>query len=291
MMRFLGLALVCLLALSQVAHAALFDDEGARKKIVELQQQIQVQDQTLTELKKSQQAMEERMASMETVVKGQGLADLLSQIQQLNEELRRVKGDLEVATHNIDTAQQRQKDLYGDIDSRLRKLEGGTIGATAADAPSTALPGAATISTDNGAGANGAATQAKDTEGLKDLEAAQSLSRAGKHREAFEAYDKFLQTYPASTHVAEAQYALGYSQFSLKNYKASIATQQKLLQQFPNNSKAPDALFNIANSQIQLADIDGAKKTLRSLLSQYPSSELASSAKKRLVVLESIKSK
>jgi tol-pal system protein YbgF len=283
MMRFLVLASVCLLTLSQVAQAALFDDEGARKKIVELQQQMQVQSQTLAELKKSQQAMEERVVSMEAIVKGQGLADLLSQIQQLNEELRNVKGQLEVATHNIEATQQRQKDLYGDTDNRLRKLEGGTVAASDGSNP---LPGSATISSDSST-----ATPAKDVEGLKDFEAAQALSRSGKHREAFEAYDKFLQTYPNSSRLSEAQYALGYSQFSLKNYKAAIATQQKLLQQFPESPRAPDAMFNIANSQIQLADIDGAKKTLRSLLAQYGSSEVAPSAKKRLAVLDSIKSK
>jgi len=282
-MRFLILASICLLTLSQVAQAALFDDEGARKKIVELQQQIQVQDQTLAELKKSQQAMEERIASMEAVVKGQGLTDLLSQIQQLNAELRNVKGQLEVATHDIEATQQRQKDLYGDTDNRLRKLEGGTVAAP--DANPSPAPGSATISTDNPPPA------AKDIEGIKDFEAAQALSRSGKHREAFEAYDKFLQTYPNSSRLSEAQYALGYSQFSLKNYKAAIATQQKLLQQFPDSPKAPDAMFNVANSQIQLADIEGAKKTLRSLLAQYPNSEVAPSAKKRLAVLDAIKSR
>jgi tol-pal system protein YbgF len=128
-------------------------------------------------------------------------------------------------------------------------------------------------------------------DGIKDFEAAQSLAMSGKHREAFEAFDKFLQTYPNSSRLSEAQYALGYSQFSLKNYKASIATQQKLLQQFPDSPKAPDAMFNIANSQIQLADIEGAKKTLRSLLGQFPNSEVAPSAKKRLAVLDAIKSR
>lgn len=84
---------------------------------------------------------------------------------------------------------------------------------------------------------------------------------------------------------------MGYAQFSLKNYKASIATQQKLIKQFPDNAKVPDAMFNMANSQIQLSDIDGAKKTLRSLLSQYPQSNVAPNAKRRLAVLDSIKSK
>ncbi len=270
-----SLILAGLLVLSQASHAALFDDEGARKKITELQQQLQTQNQAT---QKSLQTLEERVAALEAVVKGQGLTDLLGQIERLNRELSKVKGDLEVATHSIEATQQRQKDLYGDTDGRLRKLEGGAPVAAAADssAPSAAANPAA--NTDGGAEA-------------KDFEAALALAKAGKHREAFDAYEKFLQTYPNSSRAPEAQYALGYTQFSLKNYKASIATQQKLLQQYPDSPKAPDAMFNIANSQIQLADIDGAKKTLRSLLGQYPNSDVAPSAKKRLTMLDSFKSK
>jgi tol-pal system protein YbgF len=285
-MRNLILVAGCLLALSQSAQAALFGDDEARKKIAELQQQVQNQNQatqaSLAELKKNQQALEQRFAAIEAVIKGQGLMDLLSQIERLNQDLNQVKGQLEVATHNIDTAQQRQRDLYGDVDGRLRKLESGSSqsAAISGDAP-VAAPTA-------GATAGSAASAANE---VKDYASAQALSGAGKHKEAFDAYEKFLQTYPNSSLVPDAQYSLGYTQFSLKNYKAAIATQQKLLKQYPDSPKVPDAMFNIANSQIQLADIDGAKKTLRTLLNQYPNCDVAPSAKRRLSVLDSIKSK
>lgn len=287
-MRSLILASFCLLLISQPAYA-LFEDDAAREKILEVQKQMQSQNQatqaTLDELKKTQQTLEQRVVSMEAVIKGQGLIDLLDQIKRLNEELNNVKGQLEVATHNIEANQQRQRDLYTDIDGRLRKIESG---------PATAMPN----SQDQGqysAGAGDTAVAPDATANVnseaKDFEAAQALSAAGKYREAFDAYQKFLQMYPTSEHVPYAQYALGYAQFSLKNYKASIATQQKLIQQFPDNAKAPDAMFNMANSQIQLSDIDGAKKTLRTLLSRYPQSNVAPNAKRRLAVLDSIKSK
>jgi tol-pal system protein YbgF len=289
-MRNLILVAGCLLVLSQTAQAALFGDDEARKKIADLQQQVQNQNQatqaSLAELKKNQQALEQRLSAIEAVIKGQGLMDLLSQIERLNQDLNQVKGQLEVATHNIDTAQQRQRDLYGDVDGRLRKLEGGSpqSATISSDAPVAAPASVANAPVANAASAASAAE-------VKDYTAAQALSGAGKHREAFDAYEKFLQTYPNSSLVPDAQYSLGYTQFSLKNYKAAIATQQKLVKQYPDSSKVPDAMFNIANSQIQLADIDGAKKTLRTLLNQYPNSDVAPSAKRRLSVLDSIKSK
>jgi len=274
-------SLTYLLAAGQPAHAALFDDKEARQQILELQQKSQSQNQatqaTLDELRKSQQSIEQRVSALEAVIKGQGFADMLNQIDRLNQELNNVKGQLEIATHNIDTAQQRQKDLYTDADSRLRRLESGTpTTVSTVDSPVSTTQATATTTSDN-------------SSELKDYDAAQALSRAGKHKEAFQAFDKFLQAYPGSSKAADAQYALGYSQFALKNYKAAIATQQKLIRQFPDSPKAPDAAFAIANSQIQLADVDAAKATLKDLLAKYPSSEVAPNAKRRLAVLDSIK--
>ena len=276
-------SLTYLLAAGQPAHAALFDDKEARQQILELQQKSQSQNQatqaTLDELRKSQQSIEQRLSALEAVIKGQGFADMLNQIDRLNQELSNVKGQLEIATHNIDTAQQRQKDLYTDADSRLRRLEGGATSGTASAVSTVDTPVTAAQT----------ATTSDSSAEIKDYDAAQALSRAGKHKEAFQAFDKFLQAYPGSSKAAEAQYALGYSQFALKNYKAAIATQQKLIRQFPDSPKAPDAAFAIANSQIQLADVDAAKATLKDLLTKYPNSEVAPNAKRRLAVLDSIK--
>ncbi len=278
--------LTYVLAAAQPAHAALFDDKEARQQIQDLQQKTQSQNQatqsTLDDLKKNQQAIEQRLAALEAVIKGQGFADMLNQIDRLNQELTNVRGQLEVATHNIETTQQRQKDLYTDVDSRVRRLEGGAPAASATDYSG----GASSAGTSSGSSPASSNDNAAE---LKDFDAAQALSRNGKHKEAFQAFDKFLQAYPSSSKAAEAQYGLGYSQFSLKNYKAAIVTQQKLLRQFPDSAKAPEASFAIANAQIQLADVDAAKATLRELLAKYPGSEVAPNAKKRLAVLDSIK--
>ena len=281
-MRKLILISICLLSISQWAHAALFDDKEARQQIVDLQQKTDAQNQStqasLEALKKSQQALEQRILSVENVIKSQGLMDLLSQIDRLNEELNKLKGELDVAQHNIEVSQQRQKDLYADTDGRLRKIESGNA-SPANTAPENKEPPVQMIIT---------ATVEASAES-KAFDSAQALLQTGKYKDAFDAFDKFLQTYSNSKQVPNAQYGLGFSQFSLKNYKAAIATQQKLISQFPDSAKVPDALFNIANCQIQLSDIEGAKKSLRDLIAQHPTSELIPNAKRRLAVLESIK--
>lgn len=289
-MRKLILGILLLSGLSQTASAALFDDKEARQQIQDLQQKADTQNQatkaTLDAIQKNQQALEQRVSKIETTLKSQGLVDLLGQVDRLNQELSKVKGQLEVVTHDIEVTQQRQKDLYTDVDGRVRKLESG---APAANAPAMANTAANNVATANAPAPTAAAPVAESSSEQKDFDAAQALTKAGKHKDAFDAYDKFLQTYPNSKNAPEAMYLLGYSQFSLKNYKAAIATQQKLIKQFPESSKQADAYFNIANAQIQLADVDAAKKSLRDLLAKYPDSEVAPNAKKRLSVLESIK--
>jgi tol-pal system protein YbgF len=262
------------LALTQTAHAGLFSDDEARKKIADLQQQVESQNQ-------ANQALSQRIATMEAVIKGQGLIDLLTQVDQLKQDLSNVKGQLEVTNHSLDMAQQRQKDLYVDVDGRLRKIETAAPASAVNALAATDAPIAGAINPNS---AVEAPTESKD------FDAAQTLLKTGKYKEAFDAFGKFIQTYPGSARLPEAQYSLGFSQFSLKNYKAAIATQQKLVKTYPDSPKAPDAMFNIANAQIQLADIDSAKKTLKELLSKYPSSEIAPNAKRRLSVLDSIKS-
>ena len=80
----------------------------------------------------------------------------------------------------------------------------------------------------------------KDVKAFAD---ADSLSKSAKHKEAFTAFDSFLKEYPTSRLAPDALYGMGYSQFALKNYKSSIATQQKLVDLHPDSVKVADAMF------------------------------------------------
>lgn len=258
-----------LLLCSLTSHAALFDDTEARKKILELEAKSQAnhdaQMAAINDLKK-------RVESLEAVIQGNGLQEMQNQIQQLKQEVAQLSGDLEVANHAIETSQERQKDLYTDTDSRIRKLESNKLDTGAGDASSTQ--------------ANATPAEEKDVKAFND---ADNLSKSGSHKEAFAAFDGFLKEYPNSKLVPDALYGMGYSQFALKNYKSSIATQQKLIDTYADSAKAPDAMYNMANSQIQLGQVTNAKKTLRDLVVKYPDAAVIPNAKKRLKMLETIK--
>jgi tol-pal system protein YbgF len=281
-------------------HAALFDDKEARKKILELEATTTTQHQAaqadLAALKKTQQVIEQRLVEIEAITKGQGLLDMQNQIEGLKQEVAKLKGELELASHNVNLTQQRQKDLYGDADARLRKLEQGQPVANASANPNPvaaveAPPASVVAPAAPVAAAPAASTPepAKNSQEYQLLELAHGLAKEAKYKDAFNAYDKFLKDYPNSAYAPDALYGLGYAQFALKNYKSSMATQQKLLDAHPDNPRAADALFNMANSQFQLGMVPAAKKTLRDLLAKYPNSEVIPAAQKRLKALDAIK--
>ena len=281
-------------------HAALFDDKEARKKILELEATTTTQHQAaqadLAALKKTQQVIEQRLAEIEAITKGQGLLDMQNQIEGLKQEVAKLKGELELASHNVNLTQQRQKDLYGDADARLRKLEQGQPGANASanhnSVPAVEVPPASVAAPAVPVAAAPVASTpepAKNSQEYQLLELAHGLAKEAKYKDAFNAYDKFLKDYLNSAYAPDAMYGLGYAQFALKNYKSAMATQQKLLDAHPDSPRAADALFNIANSQFQLGMVPAAKKTLRDLLAKFPNSEVIPAAQKRLKALDAIK--
>ena len=253
-----ALVAVLLCAAGPVAHAALFDDEQARARIEALRKQTAA----------TQQAVDERLAKIETEVRDRrALVDLASQIDALKADLARMRGQIEVLLNQSETSEKRQKDLYLDIDTRLRKLEKDKESTAAAAAAAAATPPA-------DAPPSPAETKA--------YEAALNQFKLGSYPLAVSALQGMLVTYPNSKLAPNAQYWIGMAHAAQRDYKNAILAQQKVITVWPNDAKAPDAMLNIANSQEALGDRRGAQKTLEGLLEKYPTSQAAASAKQRL---------
>ena len=258
------------------ARAALFDDDEARKRI----------DATNQRLNQIQRTLEERMTALESQLKSQGLAELFSQLEQIKADVARLRGQIEVLTYEQEQQQKRQRDLYVDLDSRLRKLEGGApqSGApTGAPSPSGTLPPATqSASASPSAPAAPAATAA--TAEQRDYDAALDQFKAGKYSAAAAAFAAFVKAYPKSPLAPSAQNWLGNAQFAQKDYRGAINSQRQLVATYPDSATASDALLTIASSQFELGDSAASRKTLEDLIKKYPQSEAAAKARQRLAI-------
>jgi tol-pal system protein YbgF len=240
----LGLCLV-----AGTARAGLFDDDEARRDVAALRAQVET----------NQKAVEERLAKIESLAQDRAI-DLAKQIDDLKQDLARMRGQLEVLGNQIETLDRRQKDLYVDLDARLRKLEG-----------------SANAQEKQAAGASDPVAEGKA------YEAALNQFKLGNYQSSVAAFQSFLASYPDSQQVSSAQYWIGNAYYALRDYKTAIAAQQKVLASWPNSAKAPDALLNIASCQAEMGEVRAARETLQSLVKKYPGTPAAEQAKQRLV--------
>ncbi len=239
----LALTLSC--AFVSTGHAALFEDDEARRAILELRQRVDVLQQ-----------VNQRSGDDNSQVR-RSLLDLQTQIETLRMEHAKLRGQNEQLLRDVADLQRRQKDIAQGVDERLRQFE----------------PVKVTV--------DGLEFQA-DADEKRDFEAALAVFRAGKFADAKTAFAGFVRQYPRSGYLPSARFWLGNAQYAAREYKEAIGNFKVLLSEAPGHARAPEAALSIANCQIELKETRTARKTLEDLLRDYPQSEAAVAAKERL---------
>jgi len=242
------------LLLPVVARAGLFDDDEARRQINNMKAQIE----------SNQKALDERLSKLEATGQERTertAVDLLQLIESMKQDMAKLRGQMEVLVNQTEQLERRQKDLYVDLDNRLRKME--TLGA---------------------------AWQEKLTQGERDAnaekqayETALNQFKVGNYQLSITGFQNFLSNFPNSQLAPNAQYWIGNAHYAMREYKAAIAAQQKVVSLWPEHAKAPDALLDIASYQSEMGDNKAARESLNTLVKKYPNSPAAEKAKQRLV--------
>lgn len=186
-----------------------------------------------------------------------GRLQLAAQIEQLQQQITNMRGQIETLSKQVADSQQAQREMSLNL-SEQQQGGGGDAGSILA--------------------ASEGEQKAYDT--------AIDFFRQGQYKNAAEALGAFVQQYPRSGFAPTAQFYLGSSQYALKDYKSAIASLQAMAQSFPDNQRAPDALLVIAGSQIELNDRNAARATLQRIVRDYPNSQAANTARDRLQLLQ-----
>ena len=253
-----ALAAGALLAMPLFAQAGLFDDEEARRQINELRVQAEGTQRAVNDRLAK---LDDRFARLEAAVQDKkALIDLATMLEGLKGDIAKLRGQNEVLLNQAENLERRQRDLYVDLDARLRKMEQAQLAlAEKVIAPERE------------------AAKEKET-----YEAALNQFRQNNFGAAIAAFQSFMSTYASSQLLPSAQYWTGNAYYALRDYKNAITAQQKVLANWPDNAKAPDAMLNIASSQAELGDAKAARETMQLLLKKFPTSPAADQAKQRL---------
>ncbi|MHB8746833.1 MAG: tol-pal system protein YbgF [Gammaproteobacteria bacterium] len=218
-------------------------------------------------------------------IESQTLVELLTRIDRLQDEMQQMRGHLEEQAHDIEGMQQRQKDMYMELDNRLRKLEqSGATAAPPANGDAGAAPPAASdenapAPTDTGTDA-GTAAGADNEQGS--YQRAFDLLKNAQYPKAIQGFHAFLSRYPDSSLANNAQYWLGEANYVLRDYKTALIEFRKVIDVYPHSSKIPDAMLKIGFIHYAQGNWDKARGTLTQVKARYPGSSAARLADERL---------
>lgn len=234
-------------------HAALFEDDEARKAILDLRQRVEAIRNDADQVKRS--------SADENSVLGKSLLELQRQLELLRGEISSLRGTNEQLSRDMAEVQRQLKDqsrLYSDRISKLEPVKVSVDGVEFVADPAE----------------------------KRDFESALAVFRKGDFAASQNLWVSFMGRYPASQYVPSALFWLGNTQYATRDYKEAIVNFRALIAKSPEHMRAPEAVLSIANCQLELKDVKGARKTLTDLIKAYPNAEATSSAKERLATLK-----
>jgi tol-pal system protein YbgF len=201
---------------------------------------------------------------------------LVIQVQQLQEEVRRLNGLVEEQTSQIRRLKEQSLERYIDLDRRLAEL---------ATAKADEKPGGDTSGLTFGGGiapnpSNNtdipmrpvAEPLVADPAEESAYQAAYSYVNSRNFTAAVDAFQDFLGRYPLGAYAPNAHYWLGELYLVVDPSEPELARQnfKLLLDQYPKNAKVPDALYKLGKVHFLKGSRDRSREYLEQVIREYP---------------------
>ena len=216
------------------------------------------------------------------------LLDMFASLEALRQEINTLRGAIEVQTYNLEQLQQKQRELYSDIDRRLQRLEAQSAGAglsagglavadaeIAAEAPPEPAPGGvAAVAGPEAApvtsAAPGRAEPPADPQAVTPPPAASLPATPGQQAEA--------ERPPPDPVRARAGYQRAFQLLKEAQYSQALAAFTRFLADYPDSAFSDNAQYWLAETHYVMRDYAAAIEGYQALLAAYPDSQKVSHA-------------
>jgi len=225
------------------------------------------------------------------------LANAEIRIQQLESEIRDLRGQIEQQSHEIRKLNERMERLASDVTMRVDDLEKGVRRSNAAASQgsvnsnnrNTATSSASTQESSQASSKNftyssraaraqsdgqsqvlgtigtGSSEDEPQDSAAALYENAFSLLKAANYEAAGTEFQSFLNSYPDHVLSSNAKYWLGETYYVRGNFERSARIFAEGFQSFPNSSKAPDYLLKLGMSLANMGKTEDACTALSQL--------------------------
>ncbi|MBA4177138.1 MAG: tol-pal system protein YbgF [Leptothrix sp. (in: Bacteria)] len=238
------------------AQAGLFDDEEARKAIVDLRSRLTAVEDAgkarAVELGVVNTQLLEQLSAMR-----RSMVELNNQLETMRGELATLRGNDEQMLRDLAELQRKQKDVSQNFDDRLRAIEPVKVSI---DGREAVVP----------------------QEEKRAYDDAIAAIRGGDFDKSVALLTHFQRRFADSAYVDSVRFWLGNALYGKRDYKEAISAFRSFVAAAGEHPRAPEAMLALANSQAEMKDARGARKTIEDLMKTYPRSEAAQAGKERL---------
>jgi len=210
----------------------------------------------------------------------QTIMDMLRQIENLQQEVQQLRGEVEIHTHTLEAMKARQREAYQDQRAVASPV---VISPTSAVPPTLSVTPVAPSSTVVPPPRQPVAGNAEEQAAY---DTAFSLLRSGSYDEAISGFRAFLGNYPQGQLAANGQYWIGEAYYVTRRFKDAMADFQRAVDGYPGSPKTGDALLKIGYIQYELNQTTEARKTLEDVITRFPQSTAAQLASTRLAKMK-----
>jgi tol-pal system protein YbgF len=197
--------------------------------------------------------LDARVGRIDRIVSNQSLVQLQQRVETLQAEMRTLRGEIDELQNGNDALRKQQRDLYADLDNRLKT------------APPVPAGGSAAAGDEQG-------SYARAFDQLK----------AGDYPGAIAGFTRTASAWPDGSLADNTQYWLGEAYYVTRDYDSASAAFQRVLTRWPDSRKAPDALLKLGFTQLEQKRAAAARTTLRQVVQRYPGTDAARLAGDRL---------
>ena len=193
------------------------------------------------------------------------VGSLVVQLQQLQEEVRRLNGLVEEQAQEVQRLKEQSLERYVDLDRRLAGaagqggVPGNPVDGSTVSANPTVSRGESSI----------APLQAWEEAAYQQ---AYDLVKTRQFDGAVKGFKEFLAQYPFGRYAPNAHYWLGELYLVLDPPEAELARQsfKLLLDQYPGDPKVPDAIYKLGRVHFLKGNRYRSREYLNKVITEYP---------------------
>lgn len=215
--------------------------------------------------------------------------EMFFMVQQLQDEVRSLRGIIEQQQYRLDQLETQQRDRYRDMDKRIsllfQQLPEGTglsmTEGTVAEAPAPAAVPPATVppATAGATASSPMVGTGPDADESAGYDAAFARVRARDFAAAESELKTFISRYPNSSLKPNAWYWLGEVYLAQQKNTESQAAFMRVVEDHPRHAKAADALYKLGVLSGRTGDEARARELMQRVVQEYPQAPAADLAR------------